>query len=301
VEEEGAMLVALVVQVGVAQAAEGTPVPEGRDLLYMDGTTLDGNGPGGGLFLRGTGLGDADPTAAGTLVVGWTVKPLRLAVELPASTASGGLAADPPRIDGRLVLADRRRGGLGVAGGIDLAVPFVPGRDPNVGGRLSLAVGKQAATLAVDLSIRAGPDIPLDHLGWSVGGAVPILGPLTAFAEVEATSPMHLGEGLPWFEVPALREARAGLHLAPVPPLILTLAVAGPVGPGAPSAVAGAVWIPPARRRRPGTEGPDRDHDHVSDAVDLCPHEKEDFDGGNDADGCPDGGAQADAAAARGG
>jgi OOP family OmpA-OmpF porin len=38
----------------------------------------------------------------------------------------------------------------------------------------------------------------------------------------------------------------------------------------------------------PHTEEPDGDHDGVPDATDTCPREAEDFDGYQDADGCPD-------------
>jgi outer membrane protein OmpA-like peptidoglycan-associated protein len=44
----------------------------------------------------------------------------------------------------------------------------------------------------------------------------------------------------------------------------------------------------PIVRDIPHTEEPDRDHDGLSDAMDVCPDAAEDLDGFQDADGCPD-------------
>jgi hypothetical protein len=273
-----------------AAAADGTPAPDGRALHTVIDPALEGNGPGGGLFANGRRLGAVTSSLDATAVVAWTVRPLRLAVVLPTEIGADRIVGLPPRLDLRFVLADRRKGGLGVGAAIDSPFPFVRGGDPDAHGRITLGVGKKDTVFAVNLGTTIGR--PLEAFTWSFGGAIPLTGPLGAFAELEGVAPITLRLPDPSMGAPAWMGARAGLHLAPIRPLVLTVAVAGSRASAFPTLSVGAVWIPAPKPRRPRTDGPDRDRDRVADNVDACPEEREDFDGGNDADGCPDGGAR---------
>lgn len=273
-----------------AAYADGTPAPDGRALYTVIDPALEGNGPGGGLFANGRRLGAVTSSLDATAVVAWTVRPLRLAVVLPTEIGADRIVGLPPRVDVRFVLSDRRRGGLGVGAAIDSPFPFVQGGDKATQGRITLGVGKKDTVVAVNLGAPIGP--PLEAFTWSIGGALPLVGPLGGFAELEGVAPVALRLPDPWMGEPAWMGARAGLHLAPIRPLVLTLAVAGSPASAFPTLSVGAVWIPAPSTRRPRTDGPDGDRDRVADNVDACPEQREDFDGGNDADGCPDGGAR---------
>src|SRR5436190_414172 len=111
------MFLGLLLEAATA-APSGVPaLPEARDLLYVDGTTLEGDGFGGGMVVRAGAPLHAPATLEDVVVVGLTAHPVRLAVSFPADTEAG-LAA--PRLDARFVLADRRRGILGIAAGLDI-------------------------------------------------------------------------------------------------------------------------------------------------------------------------------------
>jgi hypothetical protein len=272
-------------------AGEVTPAPNGRDLLFVDGTTLDGNGPGGGLFVTPNlaDLGDV----AGLAEVGFTLKPVRLGLALPVAADTPHLSAGPARADLRLVLADRREGGLGVAADVAVPLPFPAGPASPWSGRLSLAVGTGSALVAANVGVHGGDDDPFDQLDWGLGGGVPVVGPLSAFAELVGRVGLSYGDPIPGVTLPGPPTVRAGLHLAPIRPLVFTLALSGQPGETGLSALGGALWIPPERPRHPPLDGRDRDDDGIVDLVDGCPDVKEDLDGGNDADGCPDGGSTA--------
>ncbi|MDP2306429.1 MAG: hypothetical protein Q8P18_10425 [Pseudomonadota bacterium] len=273
-----------------AANADAAPSPDGRALHTVIDPAFEGNGPGGGFFANGRRLGAVTSSMDATGVVAWTVRPLRVAIVLPTEIGADRIVGLPPRIDGRFVLADRRRGGLGVGAAIDLPFPFVTGGDRSTNARLTLGVGKKETVVAVNLGATLG--VPLEAFTWAVGGALPLTGPLGAFAEIEGVAPVALQLPRPSLGAPAWMGARVGLHLAPVRPLVLTVAVAGSPASPFPTLSVGAVWIPKPKPRRPRTDGPDRDNDRVADSVDACPEQREDFDGGNDADGCPDGGAR---------
>lgn len=273
-----------------AENADGTPTPDGRALHTVIDPAMEGNGPNGGFFANGRQLGAATSSMDATGVVAWTVRPFRVAVVLPTEIGPDRIVGLPPRIDVRFVLADRRKTGLGLGAAFDSPMPFVPGGDRETHGRVVVGVGKKDIVLAVNLGAPIGP--PLEAFTWAIGGAAPLMGPLGAFAEVEGVAAVALDLQDPWIGTPAWSSARAGFHLAPVEPLVLTLAVVRSRATPFPALSLGAVWIPTQKSRRPRTEGRDRDRDRVADNVDACPDEREDFDGGNDADGCPDGGAR---------
>lgn len=273
-----------------AANADTAPSPDGRALYTLIDPALEGNGPGGGLFASGRRLGAVTSSMDATGVVAWTLRPLRLAIVLPTEIGADRIVGLPPRIDARFVLADRRRGGLGVGGALDTPFPFVTEGDRTAHGRIALGVGKKDIVVAVNLGASIGP--PLAAFTWSVGGALPITGPLGAFAELEGVAPVALQIPRPSLGAPAWTGARAGLHLAPIRPLVLSVAVAGSPASAFPTLSVGAAWIPEPRARRPRVEGRDRDRDRVADTVDAYPKEREDFDGGNDADGCPDTGVR---------
>jgi hypothetical protein len=289
------MFALLVVSALDATAADVAPAPEARALYTVLDPALDGNGPGGGLFVEGRGLGAVSSSLTGTAVVGWTVRPLRLALVFPADVGADRIVGRLPRIDLLFVLHDRKNGGLGVAGGVDTPLPFVRGDDRAPRGRIALAVGKKDTVVSVNLGAPIGP--PLEAFTWAIGGALPLTEGLGAFAELDGMGPIGVAGFPPTFGAPAIRGARSGLHLAPrfaegARPLVLSAAVGITPDSAFPSLSLGAAWIPPHKARRPRTEGADGDRDRVADAVDACPREREDFDGGNDADGCPDGGAR---------
>ncbi|MDP2316730.1 MAG: hypothetical protein Q8P41_27795 [Pseudomonadota bacterium] len=273
-----------------AAAAEIPSVPDGRALYRVVDPALEGNGPGGGLFVDGQGLGAVAASLDTTAVLAWTARPLRLSLVLPAEVGADRVLGEPPRIDALFVLSDRQRGGLGVAAGFDAPLPFLPGSDRASHGHLALGVGKKDTVVAVNLGARIGP--PLRVYTWSIGGAMPVVGPLGAFAELDGWAPIQLGgPHVVEFGLPKLGHVRLGLHLAPIRPLVLTAALGATFGSAFPTLSLGAGWIPTPRPRSPRTDGPDRDRDRVADNVDACPGEREDFNGGNDADGCPDAGA----------
>jgi len=289
------MFAVLLACASTATAADLTPAPEGRALYTVLDPALDGNGPGGGLFVEGRGLGAVSSSLSGTAIVGWTLRPLRLAVVFPADVGADRIVGLLPRADLFFVLHDRANGGLGVAAGLDAPLPFVPGEDRAPRARIALAVGKKETLVSVNLGAPVGP--PFESFTWAIGGAIPLAEGLGAFAEVDGTGPVTVVDFPPAFGAPSVRGARLGLHLAPrfstgAQPLVLTAAVGGTPPSAFPSLSMGAAWIPPQRARRPRTDGADSDRDRVADSVDACPREREDFDGGNDADGCPDGGAR---------
>lgn len=276
-----------------AFAASVAPAPDGRALYTVLDPTFEGNGLGGGLFADGSGLGDVASSLRATAVVGWTLRPLRLAVVLPTTVGADQILGLPPRLDLRFVLSDRKRGGLGVAAALDAPMPFVLGSDRPSHLRIALGVGKKDTVVTLNLGAPIGP--PFEAFTWSIGGALPLTGPLGAFGEIDGVAPMSFGPDLPSIGWPGVSGARLGLHLAPIRPLVLTLALGGSAPSPFPTLSVGAGWMPPPRNRPPRTDGPDRDHDRVADSVDACPNEREDFDDGNDADGCPDGGARTSA------
>lgn len=282
---------ALVIANAAAAAnADGTPTPDGRALHTVIDPAMEGNGPNGGFFANGRQLGAAASSMDATGVVAWTVRPFRVALVLPAEIGADRIVGLPPRVDVRFVLADRRKSGLGLGAAFDSPMPFVPAGDRETHGRVMVGVGKKDIVLAVNVGAPIGP--PLRAFTWAIGGALPLTGPLGAFVELEGVAPVTFDLADSWMGFPAWSSARAGFHLAPIAPLVLTVALVRSRATSFPALSLGAVWIPTQKIRRPRTDGRDRDRDRVADNVDACPDEREDFDGGNDADGCPDGGAR---------
>ncbi len=272
--------------------ASAAPDIEGRDLFHLDGTSSGGSGPGAALFVETRPA----PTfvVGATARAGWTLHPVRLGIQLPIEY-DGSFALPSPRLDLRVLIADRRHAPVGLAVDLDLPPPFFPAEDPEWRARTSIALGRDRALIAANIRVAGSPRVGVERLTWSLGGAALVAGPLSAFAELDVSSPMNLATGR--FGAPHLLDLRAGIHLVPIQPLILAVAVSGRPGfsgqPGAgPAFVTGASWTPTGRRPRPRTHGLDHDQDGVPNPVDACPRQKEDLDDGNNADGCPDGGAE---------
>lgn len=230
---------------GVCAAAAATPVLEGRDLHAVADPVLEGDGPGGGLFADARGLGAVDASLGGVAAVGWTFRPLRLAVALPGEAGTAYIVGGPPRLDALFVLSDRRRGGLGVAATVDLPLPFVRGPQPLGTARLALGVGRAHTAFVVNLGAPLGP--ALESVSWSAGGAAPLVGPLSAFAELEGSFPVDTDAHA--VGTPALSTVRAGFHLSPTRPLVLGFAITGAPSSPHPAFVGTAVWIPQERGR----------------------------------------------------
>lgn len=275
---------------GMCAAVAGvTPAVEGRDLYTVADPAFEGNGLGGGLFVEARGLGTEDAVLAGTGLAAWTFRPLRLAVAVPGEARADHVDGFPPRLDALFVLSDRRKGGLGVAGAFDLPLPFLPNPDRPASGRLALGVGMAHTAVVVNLGAPFGR--PLDNVVWSVGASAPFVGEtLSGFAELEGEMGVRVSLDQPSVHALRVRMLRAGLHLTPVEPLVVTFSVGGHPAVRDVNLSGGVAWIPRPKERRPSVEGLDSDRDGVGDAVDACPREREDDDGGNDADGCPDGG-----------
>jgi outer membrane protein OmpA-like peptidoglycan-associated protein len=238
---------------------------------------------------------------------------LRLAASMPLHLSSGsdvgasGFHPGDLRIDLKGTLVDRHDTGFGLGLAADLAVPTgAPGAwtgdgTPTVGGRLLATFGRARGIVSANVGVRGGAlaELPPDldwgtRLTWGLGGAVPIVEPLDAFAEIDGEASLAALDAIG----AAPMEWRAGLHYYPIAPLVVTLAGGTGIttGVGAPDyrVVAGLAWVPP---RPAGSadasvrpSGLDRDGDGVPDTQDLCPTQPEDRNGVDDEDGCPDAG-----------
>jgi outer membrane protein OmpA-like peptidoglycan-associated protein len=307
-------------------AARFRPTPDGRSLLAVDDAAVPGEGVGGGLVLDYADDplvyryddGSTETRLSGNVGTAnvyafYTLSRFRLAVDLPlhlsdgSDLALGGFHPGDLRFDLKGTILDRHRTGFGLGAAVDLGLPTGDAAawlgDPAAafGGRLIATAGKKRGILSASVGVRGTapaellPDLDWGtRLTWGVGGDVPILEALDAFAEADGE--LALNGPLAMGSAPA--EWRAGLHYLPLPEMVLTAAFGTGLttGVGAPDyrAVAGVAWVPPAVRKREAdvatVAGPDRDGDGIPDATDLCPGQPEDRNGRNDQDGCPDAG-----------
>ncbi|MES2638188.1 MAG: OmpA family protein [Myxococcota bacterium] len=301
------------------------PVPDGRSLLTVEDASVPGPGLGGGFWFNYAADplvyrydDDQDDTrltgdvATANLAAFFTLSRFRLAVDMPLHLAAGsdvgagGFSPGDLRFDLKATLVDRAKTGFGIGAAIDLGLPTGDEAawlgDPGVtfGGRIIATAGRKRGILSANLGVRGGPPADLlpdltwgTRLFWGVGGGVPVVEELDAFAEID-------GE-VSFTDLDALGAApmewRAGVKYYPRPEIVVTGAFGTGIttGVGAPDfrVVAGLSWVPVIKREADvvtTAKGPDRDGDGIEDTKDLCPGQPEDRNGRNDDDGCPDAG-----------
>ena len=231
------------------------------------------------------------------------IDPLELAFDLPLVLASqgdgaiGGAGLGDLRVLGKFSFLDQAPTGFGLAVLLDMRLPtgsrpefrggelrFEPivaadylfARGIRVGANLGYAI-RPAATL-----LDVGVD---DTLTWGVAVDVPIGERWNVVPEIFGSNSI-LADGVNAAEHPVelLVAGRYGL----VDRLMLEAGIGTGIvkGFGAPDyrLFFGATYRPPL----PLLEDPDRDADGIPDDLDACPLQPEDFDGFEDADGCPD-------------
>jgi parallel beta-helix repeat protein len=231
------------------------------------------------------------------------IDPLELAFDLPLVLASqgdgaiGGAGIGDLRVLGKFSFLDQTPTGFGLAVLLDMRLPtgsrpefrggelrFEPvvaadylfARGIRVGANLGYAI-RPAATL-----LDVGVD---DTLTWGVAVDVPITERWNVVPEIYGASSI-LADGVNVAEHPVelLVAGRYGL----IDRLMLEAGIGTGIvkGFGAPDyrLFFGATYRPPL----PLLEAPDRDADGIPDDLDACPLQAEDFDGFEDADGCPD-------------
>lgn len=242
-------------------------------------------------------------------LTGWVNLPyVRLGADLPLHLISTGYAVDGFRLlgDARLMAAGeiipRGSEGLGVSA---LAFVDVPtGNETAWLGEGRAVVGAQGAASyelgpllgVANLGLRSGTGqlFPDDlrigpRLDWGVGGSYAINPAISAALELNGE--LILGGGTIGAR-PA--EVMASGRYRVLPNLLVSGGLGAGIsrGVGAPDVrLAAGVALVPALREDvpPPPAAPDRDHDGIADAVDLCPDQPEDLNGIDDGDGCPEG------------
>ena len=302
------------------------PVADGRSLLAVEDASVPGPGIGGGFWfdyakdpLIYRYDGDAEDTrltgdvATANLAVFFTLSRVRLAVDMPLHLASGsdlatGGSFNPGdlRLDLKATLVDRAKTGFGVGAAIDLGLPtgnpdaWLGDPSPTFGGRVIATAGRKRGIVSANVGVRGGgvadllPDLNWGtRLLWGLGGAVPVVEELDAFAEIDGELSLTQLDALGAAPI----EWHAGVKYYPRPELVVSGAFGTGLttGVGAPDfrAIAGLSWVPVVKRDADvvtSAKGPDRDGDGIEDAKDLCPGQPEDRNGRNDEDGCPDAG-----------
>ncbi len=231
---------------GICASAAGAPAMEGRDLHALADPAIEGNGPGGALFVEARDLGAEESSLGGVAMAGWTLRPVRIAVALPGEAGTEHVTGLPPRIDALFVLADRRRALLGVAAALDLPLPFFPGDDRPADGRISLGIGEKHTAFVVNLGAPIGRE--LSAIRWQLGFAAPLVSVLSGFAELEGSVPVDVER--PQVGTPDVATLRLGLHLSPVRPIVVGFAVEGHPDDVHPAFAGSVAWIPQPREKR---------------------------------------------------
>ena len=241
-------------------------------------------------------------------VLAWMTLPrVRIGLDLPLLTLSTGYRVDGFRLvgDARIMATGEliQRGdsglGLGVSGWMDLPTgneeAWLGEAGTTGGGALgvSYATGQLLAAANLGASTGTGSQFLDDlewgkHLSWSAGLSYRVVPSIDVSAELSGEH--LLGQDAPGTS-PAELTAGLRYHLQELP---LIFSVGGGTGItsgiGAPDfrVIGGLVWAP-AHNSSAKPVGGDRDRDTIADEVDLCPDQAEDFNGVDDADGCPDG------------
>lgn len=239
----------------------------------------------------------------------YTYKPLRLGIDIPVSAYGsdfgGGATAGDIRIDGKYMFLNRVKSGYGLALDARLGLPtgnpdaWLGDGVPTFQATAAGAIGKKAMA-AANFGVRTGPTRTLstltwgNRLTWGLGGSIPVIEDLTAFAELDgeialAANPDHV-------DAPSTRfpgEWRIGARYQLLDRLQASLAGGAGYSQGIGSPdfriVAGITSAPSSKPKAVPVAG-DMDRDGIPDAQDLCPDQAEDKNGKNDSDGCPDAG-----------
>ncbi len=301
------------------------PVADGRSLLSVEDASVPGPGLGGGLwfdyaadplvFRYDDGADDTRLTgdvATANLAAFFTLSRFRLAIDMPlhlaagSDLATGGFSPGDLRLDFKATLVDRAKTGFGVGAAIDLGLPtgnadaWLGDTGPVFGGRIIATAGRKRGILSANVGVRGAPSAELlpdldwgTRLFWGLGGAVPVVEELDAFAEIDGDLSLTTLDAMG----AAPMEWRAGVKYYPRPEIVVSAAFGTGLttGVGAPDyrAVAGLAWVPVIKREADlvtAAKGLDRDGDGIEDTKDLCPGQPEDRNGRNDEDGCPDAG-----------
>ncbi len=290
------------------------PTVSGRMLVIEDAQPLEGEG----YALRILGQSARDPyiwidrfTGEETPVLssftGMTLGAAywrgaaRVGLDMPVYLAStgpiaiGGAGLGDARAHGRWVLFDGMSGRLGLAG---LGAVLIPIGDPSrllaqpvLAGDVGFALDyRQGPTLwALNLGLRMSDQNGLHssvawgrQLHFGFGAAMTITERVDLHAEVvgrtQLSAPFSYSQGTPI-------EALGGLQVDAMPGLRVRLAGGTGLTPG----IGAPAWrVVGAMSWTPGEVDRDVDLDGISDKLDACSREPEDFDGFEDEDGCPD-------------
>ncbi|MDP2316729.1 MAG: OmpA family protein [Pseudomonadota bacterium] len=302
------------------------PVADGRSLLTVEDASVPGPGLGGGFWFNYA----ADPlvyryddealeetrltgdVATANVAAFFTISRFRLALDMPLHLAAGsdlgagGFSPGDLRLDLKATLLDRAKTGFGLGAAVDVGFPtgnpdgWLGDTGVTFGGRLIATAGRKRGILSANVGVHGGtvaellPDLDWGtRLTWGLGGGVPIIEELDAFAEIDGELSLTALDALGAAPV----EWRAGVKYYPRPEIVLTGAFGTGLttGVGAPDyrAIAGLSWVPVVKREADVVtvnKGLDRDGDGIEDTKDLCPGQPEDRNGRNDDDGCPDAG-----------
>lgn len=301
------------------------PAIDGHDFVNLDDSQVGPQGPGGGfvfnyaqdpLVFRFTdpetapeGLEEAvllSSVATFDLLGYYNVSRYRIGIDLPVNPfASGYELADGYLIgdlalDAKAELVDRQTAPVGLSLALRGTLPtgneaaWLGASQPTLGGRAILATGTDVVT-ALNLGFRTGTTV-VDE-GFTVGsqilaglGAkVPLSSQTWLSAEANGRYYINASEPVAGFGA----EALGCLHVNPFEDLVFTIGggtgLAEGVGTPDFRVVSGLVWAPYRQANGPASTGPDLDGDGITDDLDRCPDQAEDYNGIDDYDGCPDG------------
>lgn len=234
----------------------------------------------------------------------------RIGLDIPMHLAAEGYQLDPQAegyllgdvaLDAKVELIDRHSAPVGLAVTARASAPtgndqaYLGAARPTVNTQVVAATGRDVIT-TVNVGLQTGRTELDDEFtvgSQVIGGAgvrLPLASQTWLTAETVGRYYFNASEPVEGFA----SEAIAALHVNPVDSVVFTMGggIGLSQGVGAPDfrVMSGLVWSP--QRATPATlmaDGPDMDADGITDTRDRCPDQAEDYNGINDADGCPDG------------
>jgi len=301
------------------------PAIDGHDFVNLDDSQVGPQGPGGGfvfnyaqdpLVFRFTdpetapeGLEESvllSSVATFDLLGYYNISRYRIGIDLPVNPfASGynlteGYLLGDIALDAKAELIDRQTDPVGVSLSLRGTLPtgneaaWLGASQPTLGGQVILATGNDVVT-ALNLGFRTGTSTVDEgftvgsQLLAGLGAKVPLSSQTWLSAEANGRYYINASEPVAGFGA----EALGCLHVNPFEDLVFTIGggtgLAEGVGTPDFRVVSGLVWAPYRQASGPSSIGPDLDADGITDDLDLCPDQPEDYNGIDDLDGCPDG------------